>query len=265
MSTYIIRGGERAASRLRLLANLFWPSTQALFRRAGLAPGMRCLDLGCGSGLVTMEMARIVGPTGSAVGVDRDAKVLELAGAEAKKQGLPATFVVREADNLHDLADFDFVYARFLLTHVTEPVRVLEGMVRTLRRGGRLAVEDINFEGHYCYPPCQAFFRYVDFYQKAAYHRGVDPNIGPRLLGMLLDAGLLDVGLEVMTPAFYRGEGKTFDSVTMENIRESVVAAGLASNAEIDAVIADIDAFASEPRTILSLPRIYQVWGQKEA
>lgn len=263
MSTYIIQGGEAAASRLRLLANLFGPSTQALFRRAGLAPGMRCLDLGCGSGLVTLEMARIVGPTGAAVGVDRDAKVVEMAGAEAKKQALPATFVVREAGNLHDLTDFDFVYARFLLTHVTQPESVLQGMVGTLKKGGSLAVEDINFEGHFCYPNCPAFFRYVELYQKAAQHRGVDPNIGPRLVGMLLDAGLEEVGLEVVLRTFYRGEGKTFASVTMESIRESVVAAGLASNQDIDKIIAETTAFASQPRSIMSLPRIFQVWGRK--
>jgi hypothetical protein len=49
----------------------------------------------------------------------------------------------------------------------------------------------------------------------------------------------------------------------MEHIRQAVAAAGLASEGEVDAVIADLDRFARSPRTILSLPRIFQVWGRR--
>ncbi len=76
---YVIRGGKEGYERLRLLARDRWPDTAALFERAGLSPGMRCIDLGCGGGEVTFEIARLVAPGGSVTGVDMDAIKLDLA------------------------------------------------------------------------------------------------------------------------------------------------------------------------------------------
>ena len=126
-----------------------------------------------------------------------------------------------------------------------------------------MAVEDIQFAGHFSYPACPAFDRYVTLYQDVVRHKGGDPNIGPRLLGMFLDFGLIDVQLEVIQPSYREGPGKRIASVTMEHIREAVVGAGLASHEDINNVVTEINSFADDPRTILSLPRIFQVWGTK--
>src|SRR5947207_16019613 len=99
---YVLRGGEQGAERLELLARVKWPTTKALLRRVGLRPGMHCLDVGCGSGAVTLKLARWVGPAGRAVGVDLDERCLELARREATRKGLPAVF--RRA-GVHDLRE----------------------------------------------------------------------------------------------------------------------------------------------------------------
>jgi ubiquinone/menaquinone biosynthesis C-methylase UbiE len=67
---YVIRGGREGYSRLLLLARASWPDTAALFSRARIRPGMKCVDLGCGGGEVSLEMARLVGPGGSVTGVE---------------------------------------------------------------------------------------------------------------------------------------------------------------------------------------------------
>lgn len=87
MERHVIRGDERGDQRLQILARCWRPTTAALFDRVGLAPGMRCLDLGCGSGHVSVELARRVGPDGSVVGIDMDAVTLALAGESAAKSG----------------------------------------------------------------------------------------------------------------------------------------------------------------------------------
>jgi Methyltransferase domain len=68
----VIGGGQEGYHRLLLLARDRWPDTAALFRRAGLSAGRRCIDLGCGGGAVTLEIARRVAPGGSVVGIDMD-------------------------------------------------------------------------------------------------------------------------------------------------------------------------------------------------
>lgn len=243
------------------MARVKWPTTKGLLRRLGLRPGMRCLDVGCGIGAVTLKLARRVGPTGQAVGIDLDERCLELARQDATRHGLAPIFRAASAGDLGEDGVYDMVYSRFLLTHLPEPVRAAERMVRAARPGGLVVVEDIEFAAHFCHPACPAFDRYVALYQQAVRRKGGDPNIGPRLVGLFLDAGLRRVGVEVVQPTYRRGPGKRMAQVTMEHIREAVVEAGLASPGEIDTVVADLDRFARNPRTILSLPRIFQVWG----
>jgi ubiquinone/menaquinone biosynthesis C-methylase UbiE len=263
--TYVLRGGDDGAERLRLLARVKWPTTKALLRRVGLRPGMRCLDVGCGGGAVTLKLARWVGPDGQAVGVDLDERCLDLARQEAARIGLPATFRREGVHDLREEAAYDLVYSRFLLTHIPEPGRAVERLAGAARPGGLVVVEDIEFAAHFCYPACPAFDRYVSLYRQVVLRRGGDPDIGPRLVGLLMEGGLRQVGVAVVQPTYRRGPGKCIAQVTMEHIREAVVTAGLASEAEVDAVIADLDRFARSPRTILSLPRIFQVWGSKDA
>jgi ubiquinone/menaquinone biosynthesis C-methylase UbiE len=260
---YVLRGGEKGGERLRLLARAVWPTTKNFLRRLGLRPGMQCLDVGCGIGAVTLKLARRVGAAGKVVGIDLDERCLGLARQEASRHHLPATFRAESVTDLADESSYDLVYSRFLLTHLPEPQRAVERLVQATRAGGLVAVEDIEFAGHFCHPACPAFDRYVSLYQQAVLRKGGDPNIGPRLVGLLMDAGLKQVTLSVVQPAFRKGPGKRMAQVTLEHIREAVVEAGLSSPGEVDAVVADLDQFAKNPRTIISLPRIFQVWGRK--
>lgn len=260
---YVLRGGEKGAERLKLLARTVWPTTRIFLRRLGLRPGMTCLDAGCGIGAVSLRLARRVGAGGHVVGIDLDEPALAVARREAERRQLPAVFRAESVMGLQDEGIYDFIYSRFLLTHLPEPQRALERLVRAARPGGVVAVEDIEFVGHFSHPACPAFDRYVSLYQQVVRSRGGDPNIGPRLAEMFLHAGLKEVRLSVAQPAFRRGSGKRMAQVTLEHIREAVMAGRLATSEEIDAAVRGLDEFANNPRTTLSLPRIFQVWGRR--
>jgi ubiquinone/menaquinone biosynthesis C-methylase UbiE len=262
-SAYVLRGGDQGAERLRLLARVKWPTTKALLRRVELKRGMSCLDAGCGIGAVTLQIARRVGPAGQVVGIDVDERCLALARQEAVRRNRHAVFRAERVTDLREEAAYDLVYGRFLLTHLPEPGRALERLVRALRPGGQVVVEDVDFTGHFCYPACPAFERYVTLYQRVVRAKGGDADIGPRLPGLVLDAGAEAVRWRVIQPVFQRGLGKRIAPVTMEHVREAVVAAGLATEAEVTAIVSELNAFVRRPRTILSLPRIFQVWGRR--
>ena len=261
--SYVLRGGQAGAERLRLLNRVKWPTTEQLLNKAGLRGGMRVLDFGCGGGEVTLRMAALVGAEGEVVGIDLDPSILQLAQREAAGSNLPVTFRHLGAEELEEAAAYDFVYARYLLSHLQHPEVALEAMVRALRPGGRLAVEDIFFPGHVCYPPNAAFDRFVELYQAVVRAKGADPAIGPRLMGMALDAGLADVQVELVVSVFREGEGKRVTQVTAEHIREAVLGTGLATSAEVDAVVADLEAFVDDERTLMSIAPTFQVWGRK--
>lgn len=220
--------------------------------------------VGCGSGEVTLQIARVTEPTGEVVGVDADESILELAREEAQRQHQKATFRKADASQLTEESTFDLVYSRFLLTHLPHPQSAVDSMVRALKSGGTLVVEDIDFSGHFCYPNCPAFYRYLELYQAVAMRRGSDPFIGAKLLGMLMEANLEQVQMQVVLPAFHEGVGKLVAQVTMEHIRELVVTSDLATHQEIDAIIQELNMFVSSPQTIISMPRVFQVWARKK-
>jgi len=260
---YVLRGGQDGAARLRLLNRVKWPTSERLLSLAGLRAGMRVLDLGCGGGDATLRMADLVGAEGDLVGIDLDRSILRLARRKAEDLNLPVTFRHLAAEELEEVAAYDFAYARYLLSHLRQPGRALEAMVQALRPGGRLAVEDVFFPNHVCYPHNAAFDRYLELYQAVARAQGADPTIGARLMGMALDAGLVDVHVELVVPVFREGEGKRVAQVTMEHIRGAVLGAGLATGAEVDALVAELEAFAEDDQTLMSIAPTFQVWGQK--
>jgi SAM-dependent methyltransferase len=264
--SYIIRGGAEGRERLRLLSRILRATTESLLDRVGIRPGMLCLDAGCGGGDVTLDLARLVGPTGRVVGIDIDATKLDLARQEAAAERL-ANVEFRQVaiDELRSAPEFDLVYSRFLLTHLSEPTPAVDTMRQALRPGGFIALEDIDFAGHFCHPDCPAFSRYVELYTKTAVRRGGDPHIGPKLPGMLLDAGFERVGMHVVHPAGIDGDVKLLNPITMENIADAVITARLASRSEVDEILAGLYQCARDGRTVMSTARVVQTWGRRTA
>ncbi len=261
---YLIRGGIAGRERLRLLARVFAPTTDALFDRLDIQPGMTVLDAGCGGGDVTLELARRVGPAGHVTGTDIDHVKLDLARAEAVQTGV-ANVTFKDGDLVAGAADatYDLVYARFLLTHLIDPAAALTRFIRLLRPGGRIVVEDVDFAGQFAFPPSPAFERSITLFTEAAKRRGGDPMIGPRIPSLLRGAGFTRLGVNVVQPAGLDGEVKLVTPLTIENIADTVLAEGIATQAELDATIAAHYAIADDPEILVSLPRVVQAWGQR--
>src|SRR5262245_5191439 len=178
-----------------------WPVTSRALARAGLRPGMTCLDLGCGGGGVTMELAALAGPEGRVTGEDYDPIKIDLARRAAAGRGLNnIEFRPLDVQEWDEEERYDFIYCRFLLTHLKDPGAALRKMLRAVRPGGVALVEDIDFAGYVHYPRCEALATYVRLYQEVAARRGCDADIGPRLYLLMLDAGWGQIDLDVVQP-----------------------------------------------------------------
>jgi SAM-dependent methyltransferase len=260
---YAIRGGNEGKERLDVLARVLLPTTTELLERVGVIAGMKCLDLGCGGGHVTISMARIVGPEGRVIGTDTDAKILALAREDAKAAKITnAEFQHQDACARLWYNQFDVAYSRFLLSHLNEPENCLAAMEDACLPGGTIVIEDTDFAGSFCYPPCAAYERYKVLYQELVERRGGDSNIGPKLSAMLGRAGIQDVELNVIQPAHMHGEGKMMAPLTMSRISDALVAEGLATEIEAKQILTELNHVAADSETLISLPRIFQVWGK---
>jgi ubiquinone/menaquinone biosynthesis C-methylase UbiE len=262
-SDYIIRGGIEGRERLRILSRVMQPSTHDLLHRAGVRPGMTCLEVGSGGGDVAFDLARMLEPSGQVVGTDIDRTKLDLARREAEAQGL-ANIEFRFADITLDdpEEEFDLVHARFILTHLPDPLGALRRMRQALKPGGVAAVEDIDFRGYFCEPECPALWRYVALYSQTCRRKGGDANIGPRLPALLTEAGFENVQMNIVQPAGTLGDVKLMTPITMENIADTVLAEGLASAAEIEQILAELYEYARTPGTVGCTPRVVEAWGR---
>lgn len=258
---YAIAGGVDGKRRLNLLAEIMRPTTLELFDMAGVREGQMCVDVGCGGGHATLDLARIVGPAGRAIGVDFDPAIVALAQADQLDAGLSnAEFRVGDARSLDD-GRYDVAYARFLLSHVAQPEQVIDRILATLRPGGTLIVEDIDFTGCFCQPDDAAYDRFLELYTKAVAHGGGDANLGRRLPTLLRTSALRDLQWRVFQLVHADGPHKQIQRVTMEKIRPAVLRHQLASETEIDEILLQMERFAADPSTLVATPRFVQAYG----
>jgi ubiquinone/menaquinone biosynthesis C-methylase UbiE len=263
VTRYVIKGGKPGYDRLLLLARERWPDTRALLERAGVSAGMRCIDIGCGGGEVTMEIARMVAPDGSVVGVDMDEVKLALARqAAAARQLGNVEFRALDVRDWDEPGAYDAVYTRFLLQHLSQPDSLLRRMWAAVAEGGVLIVEDADFDGWCCDPPDEGFDLFLDAYRRVLQCRGGDHAIGRKLYRYFLAAGIPHPQA-ILVQAVYEGEARTLAWSTLEASADAIVAEGLATADELAGALASLRRFTDDPRTLICGPRVFQLWSRR--
>ena len=137
--------GDTGAEHERLIrqAAIFDPFTERLFRDAGVGPGQHVLDVGSGVGDVAMLAARLVGPTGEVVGIERDAGTLAKARERVAEVGLDnVTFIETDVAQLAGVEPFDAVVGRLILEFLPDPGAVVRSLATLVRPGGIVAFQD---------------------------------------------------------------------------------------------------------------------------
>ena len=265
MERYVIRGGRDGYDRLLLLARASWPDTAALISRAGIRSGMKCIDLGCGGGAVTFEMARLVQPGGFVTGVDMDEVKLALARKAAAERGVSnVEFLARNVSDWDEPGAYDVVYSRFLLQHLSDPVKLLRRMWAAVRSGGRMIVEDADFDGWFCHPPNEGFDFFVRAYAETIRRRGGDHATGRKLYRHFLDAGIATPQMALVQAVLVSGESKELAWSTLDATSEAILSEGVATSDDLAAALASLRQFTDDDTTLIGRPRVFQLWSAKE-
>src|SRR5215467_12559138 len=145
---YALGHSEQELERLAIQARLYEPFTAQVFREAGLADGMRVLDVGCGAGDVSFLAARQVGPTGEVIGVDRAEVAVATASRRAQEFHLPNTrFLVGDVSEMAFEEPFDAVMGRFVLMHHPNPSALLRLLAAHARPGGLVIFQEPDWTG----------------------------------------------------------------------------------------------------------------------
>ena len=164
---------------------------QQTYALLDLQPGRRVLDVGCGTGEDVRAMARIVGATGQAVGLDSSATMLEVAAARSTSDTVPGTFRVGQAERLpFGDGSFDACRAERVLQHVSDPGGAVAEMVRVLRPGGRIVCFEPDWDLQVFDAPDRDLTRRICAFRA---DRMQSPAVGRELRRYLLANGIIEV------------------------------------------------------------------------
>jgi SAM-dependent methyltransferase len=195
---------------------------------------MRLLDVGCGPGTLTVDLARRVAP-GSVVGVDLSAEVIEEARQHADQQGVKnVSFSAGDFRDWGMVAGlYDVVHAHQVLQHLREPVEALAVMARLVRPGGLVAVRDSDYPAMVWAPQSDALDRWREVYLEVTRRNGAAADAGRHLLAWGRAAGLDDLVYSTSTWTFSTNEDRRWwgslwaDRSLSSSFAEQAVAYGI--------------------------------------
>jgi SAM-dependent methyltransferase len=242
-AAYVLGHTGQELERLIAQAQRYEPFTAQLLREAGIEAGMRVLDVGSGAGDVSFLLARLVGPTGQVVGVDRSAVAVAMASRRAVELELPNTrFVVGDAGAMVFEDAFDAAVGRLVLEFSRDPSALLRSIAAHVRPGGVVVFQEVDWSGDRSHPPVPAFDRCLGWGVEALQRSGADPYVGLKLFAIFTAAGLPPPALSVQASIGAGKDHPVYAAVAdlMRTLLPTMEALGVAS---ADAV--DVDTLAS--------------------
>ncbi|MFD3683750.1 methyltransferase domain-containing protein [Nocardiopsis sp. NPDC058631] len=227
-----------------------------------MTPGSSLLDVGCGPGSITVDLARRVAP-GQVTAVDSSPEAVELARATAGESGADnIEFRVADVHRL-DLPDdsFDVVHAHQVLQHVADPVRALSEMRRVARPGGTVAACDSDYSGMYWHPRLPELDAWMNLYQRVARGNGGEPDAGRHMVAWAHEAGFTDV--TYVAEAWSHSDpdrrawwgGMWARRILESDMGRQAVAEGHATREDLESISEGWAAWSQDPDGVFVVPR----------
>ena len=271
LENYPLGHSEAEAKRLMEQGAMLEDLTDDLLSRAGLAPGMRVLDLGCGVGDVSLLAARIVGEKGSVLGVDRSASSLEIARGRAKRRAEhcgPAniSFVEADLNTFEPDGTFDAIIGRFVLHYVPERASMLHRLSQSLRPGGVMAMQEYDLSSFAQAPESALFAQFRRWILDGFKSAGGEPDTGSKLYATFLQAGLPCPQMVCAQRVHCGPEATSYEEAT-QGLRSLLPAVernriATATEIEIDTLANRLREDAVARQAVVFAPRLVSAWAR---
>ncbi len=226
-----------------------------------LRDGQRLLDVGCGPGTITADLAELVG-SGEVVAIEREQAVVDEAAAVAAERGL--SNVTAELGDVYQLAydddSFDVVHAHQVLQHLSDPVAALREMRRVTKPGGVVAARDADYAGMYWYPADPRLDHWMEIYSSVARSNQAEPDAGRHMLAWANQIGFSSVTITASIwcyadDATRQWWGSTWAArMTTSAVAEQAVAEGIAEASQLEAVADGFRAWADHADAMFTVP-----------
>ena len=226
-----------------------------------LRAGLSVLDIGCGPGTITADLAALVAP-GRVTAVEQTEQALSLAHTEIQSRGLRNVSFTTSDVHALDLPDdaFDVVHAHQVLQHVADPVQALREMKRVCAPGGIVAARDADYAGFIWYPRLAPLDRWLELYTRAARANGGEPDAGRHLLSWARQAGFVDITPTGSMWCYATDEARRWwggmwaDRILHSDLARQLVESGLADSAELNEISSTWRAWSADPDGWFAIP-----------
>lgn len=266
--SYVLGHGSEEHRRLMLQSRFVGDLTEAVFARAGLAPGMRVLDIGCGAGDVSLLAAAFVGAGGSVLGVDQSPESVSLARERAKAAGLDnVRFEVARLEAFESKEPFDALVGRLVLLYLKDPAAVLRQLAGHVRAGGVIVFHEMEMATARCVPEVAIWSQCGRWIVEAFTRAGVETSMGSRLYPVFTQAGLSPPEMIVGGRAEGNPESPIFEwlAQTVRSLLPMIEKTGVATREEIgiDTLADRLRAATVEKGAVVHSPLFVGAWTRK--
>jgi SAM-dependent methyltransferase len=261
---YIVDINEGGSVGLERLDYCFNQTTQDFLLRAGLKSGMRVLDIGCGSGVMTRWIADVVGTSGYVLGIENNQNQLDAAIKHTKNKNIAFKLCsAYDIESLHQ--QFDFVYCRFVLHHLNDPADVIKKIYSILNENGIYAAEEgvVNFA--FSYPFNSAWgdeaLRCPPVWEDAK-KEGRDANIGIKMYTKMQAAGFDISSVNIIHPVLFRPKEKSLLLLGIEEEKSYFMEHGM-SQKEWNELVKKREEMVNDPKQLMGFYGSCQISGLK--
>jgi SAM-dependent methyltransferase len=232
--------------------------------KSGIKKGMNCLDVGCGSGDVTRLLSKMVGKSGSVVGIDVEKKYLDYCNKVNKQENVKFVH-----DNIIDsklVGTFDIVFSRFMFVHLTDKIQALKSMINLTKKNGVVIIQELdNAPGTWLsYPKKDCVEKLRSTYTALVKRMGGDPLAGRKLYKLFIDQGLR-TELECHSPCIVMNK-TPFNELgwrIANSLKPAILSKKLMSESEFNKLILDLKVMTKDETCFVTYARFFNVIGKR--
>jgi len=263
--TYILKTGKHGLERLKSVNHMYNKESDIFIKKSNLRKGMIIIDAGCGSGLMSIKLAKLVGNKGKVIAIDQSEEQIEIAKCNSKRFKLNNIEYIK--DDLKNLQSYNFnadaLYSRLVLVHQKDPAKQVKIYLSALKAGGLLLCEEPITSTSFSLPKSDYFLKHLSLYMKMGKAHLLNFDLGKQLQNLF--------ELNNISVLLHRKIQNTFSDLTSKNIAylrtlecsDIYLKNKLVSNKALDILLTGLLELSNDKFSIVSGVEMVQIIGKK--